>query len=339
MLPKVYIVILNYNNFSDTIECLESLLKLQYDNYQILVCDNNSTDNSMDYIKNWAAGKIEANIYFDLRKLDDPISAKPVDYALIDYQSGSFTKISGTEDEKIIFIQSHENKGFSAGNNIGIRYSLKKNDFEYIWILNNDTVVESNALYELVHMFNTRKKIGVVGSVSCYYSDVNKIQYIGGAFSHFSFKAKAIGEGTCINDINKVDLSQLNILAGNSFIMAKNFIKDIDCFLNEEYFLYYEEADLAERAKKLNWFIEPCLKSIVYHKGGGSTNKIQSSFLAYHSARSLFIFVKKYYFLHMPIPFFIMFLRVIYRFINGKYTQCYALLCGMFSGINKKSMD
>jgi len=49
--PKVYIIILNYNSWVDTIECLESVLRNDYPNYQVIVVNNGFQDNSMEYIK------------------------------------------------------------------------------------------------------------------------------------------------------------------------------------------------------------------------------------------------------------------------------------------------
>ncbi len=54
--PKVAIIILNYNNWQDTIECLESVLRNDYPNYQVIVVDNGSQDNSMKYIKGGGGG-------------------------------------------------------------------------------------------------------------------------------------------------------------------------------------------------------------------------------------------------------------------------------------------
>ena len=48
-LPKVYIIILNYNNWWDTVKCLENVLRNGYPNYQIIVVDNNFSNNSMEY--------------------------------------------------------------------------------------------------------------------------------------------------------------------------------------------------------------------------------------------------------------------------------------------------
>ena len=50
---KVYISIVNYNNSTQTIQCIESILKLDYDNYKIILVDNNSSDNSLNDLEKW----------------------------------------------------------------------------------------------------------------------------------------------------------------------------------------------------------------------------------------------------------------------------------------------
>ena len=52
--PKVAIIILNWNGWRDTIECLESLRQIEYPDYQIIVVDNGSTNGSIDKIHEWA---------------------------------------------------------------------------------------------------------------------------------------------------------------------------------------------------------------------------------------------------------------------------------------------
>ena len=51
-LPKVYIIILNFNSYKDTIECIRSLENISYSNYEIIIVDNNSMDNSVKEISN-----------------------------------------------------------------------------------------------------------------------------------------------------------------------------------------------------------------------------------------------------------------------------------------------
>ena len=50
-LPKVFIIILNWNGLKDTLECLESVLKMDYPNFKVIVVDNGSTDNSVTVIR------------------------------------------------------------------------------------------------------------------------------------------------------------------------------------------------------------------------------------------------------------------------------------------------
>src|SRR3972149_4247713 len=79
---KVSVIILNYNGWRDTIECLESVLRSNYPNYQVIVIDNDSPNKSMDYIKTWAESGLDVGINEDnqLRSLSNPPLAKPLPY-------------------------------------------------------------------------------------------------------------------------------------------------------------------------------------------------------------------------------------------------------------------
>src|SRR4030067_3270221 len=95
--PMISIIILNWNGLSDTLECLESVKKIDYPSFEIIVVDNGSTD-------------------------------------------GSATTISRLHPG-VVIIETGKNLGFAEGNNVGIRYALN-NGSEYIFMLNNDTIVD-----------------------------------------------------------------------------------------------------------------------------------------------------------------------------------------------------
>ncbi len=108
---KIYVVLLNYNGYNDTKECIESILKGQnnmYFNINICVVDNDSTQE-------------ERKLLFNLKN-----------------------KIKNLD---IIF--NNTNEGYAKGNNIGISFAIK-NQADYIWVLNNDVTVEENAVNELI---------------------------------------------------------------------------------------------------------------------------------------------------------------------------------------------
>lgn len=49
--PKTAVIILNFNSYNQTIECIESVKNITYPNYEIIVVDNNSKDDSLQQIK------------------------------------------------------------------------------------------------------------------------------------------------------------------------------------------------------------------------------------------------------------------------------------------------
>jgi len=124
MVARVSIIILNYNGVKDTIECLESLKKIDYPNYEIIVIDNGSF-------------KEEAQI-------------------LEEYTNKNIIK-------NIIIIRNKENLGFTGGNNVGIKIALERNS-DYILFLNNDTVVERYFLKEMVEVASLNQEVILVGA-------------------------------------------------------------------------------------------------------------------------------------------------------------------------------
>lgn len=275
-----YIILLNYNNWEDTIECLESLLKLKNIDFKIIVCDNNSLDNSLEYIKLWADGILKVHCKTrnkDILNLIYPLEIKPIKYKIIKEKDILIEK----NDKKLILIQNENNNGYSAGNNIGIKYAMNQLDCEYIWILNNDTVVKPLSLKYLIDEMKKDPSIGICGSKTYYYYFPNRIQCEGGYFYN-----KWLGYGSK----KKNKLSYIN---GSSMLVKKDFIQDVG-YLSEDYFLYYEEIDWALRGK-YKYRLGYSSKSIIYHKEGGSISKEKSLLSDFYSIRNRIIVTKKFY--------------------------------------------
>lgn len=314
---KVYIILLNYNGWKNTIECLETILKSDYATYQIIVVDNKSPDNSMKYLLSWANGNQEV-IYSKgstLKYLSQPNIEKPISYSFYDQNDISKKRLIDDLLSQIIFIQSNLNSGFSSGNNIGINYALLKNDFEYIWLLNNDTVIENNSINKLVSLYQNKSKsenLGILSTIQMYYDNPSKIQASAGKFNKWTGK---------FWNYNTLDFKQNDVSYpyGASMFFDKNMIDAIG-LLDEEYFLYCEEIDLTERLKQksLSIYIDKDIK--IFHKHGQSMETIQNDLQFYHSSRSKILFYKKYYKLYLPI----MYLRIIY----GRLRQLYSKILG-----------
>jgi len=128
MNKKVGIVVLNYKNYEDTIACLRSLAEITYQNTEIIVVDNDSQNDSLEYIRK-------------------DLVCRHVPYCM--FVEDSIDTHSYSVSENTILLQSDSNRGYAAGNNIGIRLALERKA-DYILILNNDTVVEKNFIEPLV---------------------------------------------------------------------------------------------------------------------------------------------------------------------------------------------
>lgn len=245
-MKKVYVIILNYNGWKDTLACLESVMINTYQNYQVIVVDNASTDNSISEMTHWAKEYLENGkcIYFDFFNRENII------------QNNVSSK------GKIIFIQSGVNEGFAEGNNLGIKYAMQQGDFEYIWLLNNDTVIKKDTLSKLV-AYADENNIGICGSSLFYYNNPSELQAYGGHINRFF--------GTSSNILNVEDIpNKLDYIIGASFLINKSVIDKIG-FLPEEYFLYYEETDYCFNARNNGFLLGVAIDSIVYHKEGAST--------------------------------------------------------------------
>jgi len=329
--PKVYIVIVNYNGWKDTLECLESVLKSHYTNFQIIVIDNSPNDVSWLKINDWATKGQDIKTHYP--HLVYPEVSKPFDSFISLSEKDLFKQ---TYLEKILFVKSIINKGFSAGNNIGLRYALKCTDFDYVWLLNNDTVANSDALSHLIkYMYEIgNQNIGIAGAKILEYDNPTIIQNAGGgklnkllAYSHL------IGAGEKDSGQFDAENVKLDFVAGTSMFVRKQFLIEVG-LLDENYFLYFEESDWAERGYDYGWGLGYCYQSTVYHKGGASTggkgysSATQSStpFSDYYFQRSKVIFTKKFFWYFLPVLYLSFALVIFNRIRRGQFDRLRLIL-------------
>ncbi len=149
--PKISIIIPNKDHREDLERCITSIKeKSTYDNYEIVIVENNSTEDSIfDYYSSLTGG----------RKIQDETDAK----------NGFVTSPDGRT--KIVKYKGKFN--YSAINNLGVFFS----DGEYVLLLNNDTQVITVNWMEEMLMYAQRKDVGAVGA-KLYYAD-KTIQHAG----------------------------------------------------------------------------------------------------------------------------------------------------------------
>jgi GT2 family glycosyltransferase len=199
-----------------------------------------------------------------------PIS-KPIPYATYDRAAAEAGGDRRADDAPLILIQTGGNLGFSGGNNVALRYALARNDFGYVWLLNNDTVVTDTALAALVKCVTERPDCGICGSTLLYYEAPDTVQARGGvAYNRWFATMKPLGQGESVHtvfDPYQVERA-MTYPSGASMLVTRDFLRSVG-LLNEGYFLYYEELDWVTRARK-RFRVAYSSESIVYHKQGRS---------------------------------------------------------------------
>lgn len=332
----VYIILLNYINWKDTIECLESVLKLHYPAFRIILVDNASSNDSLHHIHDWANGSGLQQLAPNpqLAHLVYPLIQKPLAYRHLS-KTEALTVPETTEPlPPLITIQAGENRGFAAGNNIGISYALKQKDCDYIWLLNNDTLVERDALTQLVkhHQLSTGN-LGILGSKLLYYHEPGLIQAIAGKYNKWLCTTHHIGGD--IKDKGQFDppyVPEADYIVGASMFVSRAFVEDVG-LMREDYFLYFEELDWTFRGKQKGWSIGVCTTSKVYHKEGASINaKEKKSELAdFYSLRNRLVFSKRFFPVALPL-IYLSFLGVaLNRLKRGQFRRLGMILKIIFS--------
>jgi len=306
---RVYIVLLNWNGARDTVACLESVLRLQGVDFKAVVCDNGSRDDSVETLRAWAAGRFAAdtagNPLPEALRAPVPKPLRLVEYTRAEAEQGG--QPAADDHADVFLLHTGANLGFAGGCNVGIRFAMARGDADFVWLLNNDTVVEPQALAALVARASEADQPGIVGSMLCYFDAPDRVQSLGGGtYSAQRAMSRHIADGVSRSSLDAEQLrqaeQQMVYVVGASMLVSRRFLATVGV-MQEDYFLYFEEIDWAERARRL----DPSLglafapASIVYHKVGASAGTQRRSML---SLRYLTVnrlrFVKRFHATQLP---------------------------------------
>jgi GT2 family glycosyltransferase len=334
--PHVYVILLNWNGWQDTIECLESVFRLDHPHLSVIVCDNASSDDSIAKIEDWANGYIAASYSSaDLAHLSQPPIPKPV---VFDVVSSSRGRKNPSRNASLTLIQTGSNLGFAGGNNVGIRYALACGDCDYVWLLNNDTVVDSESLTAMVQMAEEGTKLGICGSQLRMYDSPHAIQTMGGRRY-----ARWTGRTSPLRALATPQISSTSgapdYIEGASMLISRECLEAVG-LLEESYFLYYEELDLAARAAQHFFRWGYSSDSIVYHKEGASIGSAsvrakRSALSDFYQTRNRIVFTRRYYPWFLPSVLVATSLGALQRLMIGRLKNCGAILSGVFASFSR----
>ena len=237
-------------------------------------------------------------------------------------------------NEQVTILTLDENYGFSKANNEGIRLAMEQG-MEYFLLLNNDTEIEPDTIEHMLSCQQEKKAI-VVPKVM-YADKRDTIWCAGGSFS--PIVRKPIQRG-----LNQIDKGQFHVSEecqfanGCALLLSKEIINEIG-FLDERFFLYYEDTEYSMRAIENGIKIWYCAEAVVYHKVNGSTKGNEKPANAYYISRNWLLCNRLHlrgrhcssgrYFLFLFYFFCNRFVWMLIWFLQGKRVMCKAQVRGI----------
>ena len=256
---SVAVVILNWNKAELTLSCIKNILRLLYENFTIYLVDNGSTDGSAElFLRN----------------------------ELI------------TKSNKITFIANSQNLGYAEGNNVAIRQILLKNEsIDYIWLVNNDAIVESDTLSILVKQANSDQRIGLASPILYRNKDKNVIECAGVKIDIKKARHYSTIDLETSKCWQKENPQQVGVM-GTAMLLRRSMIDKIG-LLNSDLFAYMEDIEYSIRAIKSGYLCITVHQASVYHLERPvfkPTQETKVPYIEYYNTRNEIVV----YFWHSP---------------------------------------
>jgi GT2 family glycosyltransferase len=312
------IILVNWKRAADTCACLVSLKKTLGIKWYAVICENGSPDNSASELKHFLAG-----MYIE-RPRTNTIPE------ILDYYADD-----ADDMPCVTLVLSQSNLGFAGGCNFAYQHSASVKA-EFVWFLNNDTVVEPDTLIRMVERMQQDQSIGLCGSTVIYAHDRRTVQVLGGAsYSPWTGFIREIGQGNpwpCKINAHEVE-GHIRYVYGASMLATVKFIEQVGPMC-EDFFLYYEELDWAERARRAGFRLAYAPQAVVFHKEGavlGSGKNTRRSMLSeYYGILGRLTITRRYYPLALPTVYLFTLLQILRRCMQGKFARARMMAAVLF---------
>lgn len=292
------VILVNYNNARDTLDCIAALTLLRSPPAHIVVVDNGSHAHETLALREGWRGLCAGH-----------------DEGLACLDKGS-AEHSATLPRNVLLTLG-VNTGFAGGNNAALRLLLTQTDCAAFWLLNNDTVPEPDALNALCARLNECPDAGMCGSTLVYAYTPDKIQSAGGCTLSLWTGATAFLCGGEQREaviafpskrVRSIEAS-MHYVVGASCMVRREALERAG-ILPENYFLYYEDAAFSLNIRRAGFSLVWAQDSVVLHKEGGSTNAsgggdgraiLRSAYVDYLSVRNRVALIRRYNPIGMPV--------------------------------------
>jgi len=204
-------------------------------------------------------------------------------------------------------IQNQDNEGYARAVNQGIVWALEQRA-DFILVLNNDTWAEPGMLQELVRVAMANRRAGIIAPKVLHYAQPQRIYSVGDRIYPWSPIPLHIAHNRLDSDKYEGTF-QVDYVSGCGMLIRADVIRDVGAF-DENFFMYYEDADLCRRVRDAGHIILTAGKARLRHKSATSARRIPVK-IRQIKARNRVIFYCRYQ--HGPHPLF----TLLYLFLTA----------------------
>lgn len=215
----------------------------------------------------------------------------------------NFTKRLGADYPLITIIKNDQNGGFAQGNNLGIKYALSQKS-DYIMLLNNDTVIDSQMIIQLYSRIRDDDSVGLVSPKIFFakgfeFNPEYKMEDLG----HVIWYAGGVLDWKNVyafhRGVDEVDKGQYEKEAETGFntgccMMFGRNVPEKSGLMNEKYFLYYEDVEFSVQVKHSGYKLIYLPKAYMWHKNASSSGRPGSDVHVYYQTRNRLYFGMKF---------------------------------------------
>ena len=263
----------------------------------IVVVDNASTDDSPARLHDFLAGRsaldCEPLPFTGARQIALRRPAGEVAVESVDADGGTATTLQGEPASaavRVVLLAASANAGFAAGNNVAIRW-LAAHAFEgFHWLINSDACAAPDCVGVLAQAPQLPR---LLGTVLVDYDRTDRVQTAGGRLIGPQAQTRDLDAGRPLAELQAEGPLRLADYPVGASLLFHRAAGEPPVLLDEAYFLYYEEADLARRLGVAP--VEVHTRAVVAHRGGASTGGAarHSALRDYYSIRARILFARQ----------------------------------------------
>jgi len=186
-------------------------------------------------------------------------------------------------------IELEENLGYAGNNNVGIKAALAQSA-EWVFVLNEDTIIANDCLTTLIEAGESNPKIGIVGPMVYHHNEPNVIQSAGGKMGR-NWQTWHLGQNE--QDQGQFELvHEVEWISGCAILVRREVIEQVG-MLDERFFYYWEEIEWSLRAQEAGWRILHVPQAKLWHKGVQRDYQPSPS-VTYYATRNHFLMLAKH---------------------------------------------